>query len=50
MQNIIYFELNNCFCGEHYPDDQPFFDCMSNDLQLAFDNENWLKENKLFRN
>lgn len=44
---IIYFELNNWFCGEHYPNAKPFIDWIGNNFQLAFMNENWVKENKL---
>lgn len=45
--SIVYFELNNWFRGEHYPDDQPFIDWMGNDLHLSFNNEDWVTENKL---
>ena len=46
-EDIIYFELNNWFRGKDYPDDQPFINWMGNDLQLAFNNDDWVKENKL---
>ncbi len=45
--DIVYFELNNWFCGMHYPNDEPFISWMSNDLQIKFNNEEWIEENKL---
>ena len=45
--DIIYFELNNWFCGWDYPNDEPFISWMSNDLQIKFNNEDWIEENKL---
>lgn len=44
---IIYFELNNWSCGKDYPDDEPFLTWIGNDLNIHFNNENWVKENKL---
>lgn len=44
---IIYFELNNWACGYHYPDDEPFTDWMSDDLEQRFMDEKWVNENKL---
>lgn len=46
-KEIIYFELNNWFPGEHYPDEEPFTTWMGNDLCLAFNNEDWVIENEL---
>ena len=52
MSEIVYFELNNWFCGEHYPCEEPFVSWMSDDIDseditIEFANENWVKENKL---
>lgn len=44
---IIYFELNNWFCGRDYPNSEPFIGWMGRDLGIPFDNEDWVKENKL---
>lgn len=44
---VIYFELNNWFRGRDYPDDEPFISWMINDLDQKFENEDWIKENKL---
>ncbi len=44
---VIYFELNNWTRGEDYPDDEPFREWMSCDLDLQFHDEDWIKENKL---
>ena len=47
MDNIVYFELNNWFAGQDYPDCEPFLAWMGDDLLLRFVDENWVKENKL---
>jgi hypothetical protein len=47
MNEIVYFELNNWFSGRDYPDDEPFLSWMRNDLQIKFNDEDWVKENKL---
>lgn len=47
MQEIIYFELNNWFAGRDYPDAEPFLSWMSNDLNIKFRNEAWVRKNKL---
>lgn len=44
---IVYFELNNWFAGRDYPDAEPFLSWMSDDLNLRFSNEEWVKENNL---
>lgn len=44
---IVYFELNNWACGKDYPDDEPFISWLSNDFSIYFNNEEWVKENKL---
>ena len=46
-KEIVYFELNNWFCGQHYPDEEPFLTWLHDDLNIYFDNEEWVKENKL---
>lgn len=44
---IIHFELNNWSCGKDYPDVEPFLTWIGNDLNIHFNNEDWVKENKL---
>lgn len=46
-EKVVYFELNNWFRDEHYPDDEPFITWLGNDLNITFNNEDWVKENKL---
>ena len=47
MEEIIYFELDNWFPGEDYPNAEPFISWMGDDLRLAFTNNDWCIENKL---
>ena len=47
MEDIIYFELNNWFTGEDYPDAEPFLSWLIDDSNQAFRNEKWVKENRL---
>ena len=47
-EDFVFFELNNWFPGEHYPDAEPFVSWMGNDLNLKFGNDAWVKENRLF--
>lgn len=47
MKDIVYFELNNWFPGEDYPDNERFAKWMGDDLNIIFDNVDWVKENKL---
>lgn len=47
MNEIVYFELNNWFAGRDYPNEEPFLSWMSNDLNIKFRDEEWVKENKL---
>lgn len=47
QDDIVYFELNNWFPVEDYPNAEPFITWCGNDLNLYFSNENWVKENKL---
>lgn len=46
-KEIVYFELNNWFAGDHYPAEEPFLTWIGNDLNIHFNNETWVKENKL---
>lgn len=45
--DVVYFELNNWFPGKHYPAEEPFTTWIGNDLNIYFNNEDWVKENKL---
>lgn len=47
VDNVVYFELNNWFCGRDYPDAQPFIDWLNNDLNQRFRDEAWVKANEL---
>lgn len=46
-EEIIYFELDNWFCGRDYPNAQPFINWMGKDWDFCFGNDEWCKENKL---
>lgn len=46
-EEIIYFELDNWFCGRDYPNAQPFIDWIGKDYNFYFGNDEWCKENKL---
>lgn len=43
-EEIIYFEINNWFCGRDYPNDTTFMNFVKN---RSFSNDEWCKENKL---
>ena len=45
--DVIYFSVNNWFCGRDYPDTKNFRKWMSNDLKQSFQSDEWCKENKL---
>ena len=47
MEDIIYFELDNWFCGRDYPNAEPFIDWMGKDYGFCFGNDEWCKKNKL---
>lgn len=49
MENndVIYFSVNNWFCGRDYPDTKNFRKWLSNDINQSFRNDEWCKENKL---
>ena len=46
-KDIVYFELNNWSPGTCYPNEEPFISWMKNDLFISFNNEEWIKENRL---
>lgn len=45
--DVIYFSVNNWFCGRDYPDTPNFKKWLGNDLKQTFTNDEWCKENKL---
>jgi len=45
--DVVYFELNNWFAGRDYPDAEPFTTWCGNDMNLYFNNEDFVKKNKL---
>lgn len=47
MEEIIYFSVNNWFCGEHYPPTENFKKWLGDDCNLAFTNDEWCRNNKL---
>lgn len=47
MTDVVYFSVNNWFCGRDYPDTPKFREWLGNDLKQSFRNEEWVKENKL---
>ena len=47
MPDIIYFELNNWFPGQDYPNAEPFLSWISDDLNITFRSEEWAKNNQL---
>ena len=47
MEEIIYFSVNNWFCGRDYPPTENFKKWLGDDLNQSFRNDKWLKENKL---
>jgi len=47
IEEIIYFEVNNWFCGRDYPDCEPFISWLRDDLNQTLRDEQWIKENKL---
>lgn len=46
-EDIIYFSVNNWFCGRDYPPTENFKKWLGNDLKQTFGNDKWAKENKL---
>lgn len=47
MEEVIYFSVNNWFCGEDYPPTENFKKWLGSDLNQAFRSDEWAKENKL---
>lgn len=47
MEEIIYFSVNNWFCGRDYPPTENFKKWLGDDLNQTFRNDKWAKENKL---
>ena len=45
--DVIYFSVNNWFCGRDYPDTPKFRKWLGNDLKQSFMNDKWCKKNKL---
>ena len=45
--DAVYFELNNWYAGEDYPDAEPFLTWCGNDLNLYFNNEDFVKQHDL---
>lgn len=47
QEQIIYFSVNNWFCGRDYPPTKNFKKWLGNDLKQQFMDDAWAKENKL---
>ena len=47
MEEILYFELDNWFCGRDYPNAEPFIQWMNKDFHSTLGNDEWCKENKI---
>lgn len=45
--DVVYFSVNNWFCGENYPPTENFKKWLGDDLKQNFRNDEWCKENKL---
>ena len=46
-KDVVYFSVNNWFCGENYPPLDCFKKWLGDDLYQHFRNDTWCKENKL---
>jgi hypothetical protein len=46
-EEVIYFSVNNWFSGRDYPPTENFKKWLGHDLNQAFRNDEWAKENKL---
>lgn len=46
-KDVVYFSVNNWFCGRDYPNTPNFRKWLGNDLKQSFMNDEWCKENKL---
>jgi hypothetical protein len=48
MENdVVYFSVNNWFCGRDYPDTRNFRKWLGDDLNQNFRSDEWCKKNKL---
>ena len=47
MEDIIYFSVNNWFCGRDYPPTENFKKWLGDDINQTFSDDKWAKENKL---
>ena len=47
MEEVVYFSVNNWFCGRDYPPTKNFKKWLVNDFKQSFQNDAWCKENKL---
>ena len=45
--DVVYFSVNNWFCGRDYPNTPNFRKWLGDDLNQNFRNDKWCKENKL---
>ena len=45
--DVIYFSVNNWFCGRDYPDTPNFRKWLGDDINQNFRSDSWCKENKL---
>lgn len=46
-QDVIYFSVNNWFCGRDYPNTPNFRKWLGDDLKQSFMSDEWCKKNKL---
>ena len=46
-QDVVYFSVNNWFCGRDYPNTPNFRKWLSDDFSQSFRNDEWCKKNKL---
>lgn len=46
-ENYVYFELNNWTPGSGYPDEEPYKTWIGDDMNIKFNDEEWVKKNKL---
>lgn len=46
-EDVVYFSVNNWFCGRDYPNDERFRKWLGDDLNQSFRNEEWVKKNRL---
>lgn len=46
-KDVVFFSVNNWFCGRDYPKTDNFKKWLVDDLNLSFRNDEWCKTNKL---